>query len=252
MPLARQKRSNTASVSSPRSIASSLSWPEAPRPAPIRTVSYSSSVRFHHVPGGVGEDDQPPRVRAEIDHGDLPAARADPGPRRGSIASSRLHQPDAADVTASGGGSVGGGSQLHHARSARRPGLRARGGSSTGLRRCRAGPQHVRITVRMNSSVMITALETHHSQIAWIVNSSRYVRYTLKPTPDRARCQSPPVAPRSLRSSKRAEDPDVADQAEQRDRDSVELRRLRVPGPSRSGAGRQTTLNPCVVDVGQI
>ena len=50
-PLARQKRANTARVSSPRDIASSLSRPEAPRPAPIRTVSYSSSVRFHHAPG---------------------------------------------------------------------------------------------------------------------------------------------------------------------------------------------------------
>ena len=37
--LARQKRANTPSVSRPRPIASSLSLPEAARPAPMRTVS---------------------------------------------------------------------------------------------------------------------------------------------------------------------------------------------------------------------
>ena len=38
-PSARQKRSNTESVSRPRCMASKPSWPDAPRPAPIRTVS---------------------------------------------------------------------------------------------------------------------------------------------------------------------------------------------------------------------
>ncbi len=51
MPLARQKRANTDRVSRPRPIASSDRRPLAASPAPMRTVSYSSSVSFHHGPG---------------------------------------------------------------------------------------------------------------------------------------------------------------------------------------------------------
>ena len=64
-----------------------LRRPDAPRPAPIRTVSYSSSVRFHQAPGGVAEHHQPPRVGAEIDDRDLPVGvRSAPGGAGGSPA----------------------------------------------------------------------------------------------------------------------------------------------------------------------
>ena len=50
-PCAAQKRSNTASVSSPRPIPASLRRPVWARPALIRTVSQISSVSFHQSPG---------------------------------------------------------------------------------------------------------------------------------------------------------------------------------------------------------
>ena len=53
----------------------------------------------------------------------------------------------------------------------------------------RAGPgaRHTRTAASTAIAVMTTALATHHWQIASIVNSSRYVRYALKPNPANAR-----------------------------------------------------------------
>ena len=45
---------------------------------------------------------------------------------------------------------------------------------------------------------MITALDAHHSQIAWIEKISRYVKYALKPKPVSVR---PSVAKRACSRS---------------------------------------------------